>query len=430
MKDSNALVLLNECLRIEDNELLERASMHKGVLCAYLIDEKPIPLHNEPFQAKGPFARKFELEALNELEDRLKELGINLMVLPFKAESLLNLIESQYIDTVYSPLWIASYERNLKERVLKELPKGNLNWIERPVQFLLDPEAVPFEIEDLPEVFTVFRKKVEKRLRVESPLKGISKQKHNVLFNVTESQVPSLKHFGYTTVETDTRSAHPFKGGEENAWKRIEDYFFERRLVSRYKKTRNGLVGEAYSTKFSGYLALGCISARSIYAALSKFESTIEKNEDTYWVLFELLWREYFKFLGLKHGDNLFKLGGIKQRSYQWNNDKLAFEAWINGKTKDPFVNAVMLELKHTGFTSNRGRQNAASYWSKTLRQDWRIGAYYFQTQLIDNDVQSNWGNWNYISGVGNDPRDREFNTKLQAERYDPHQEFQKLWNQ
>lgn len=430
MKDSNALVLLNECLRIEDNELLERASMHKGALCAYLIDEKPIPLHHEPFQAKGPFARKFELEALNELEDRLKELGINLMVLPFKAESLLSLIESQHIDTIYSPLWIASYERNLKERVLKELPKGNLNWIERPVQFLLDPEAVPFEIEDLPEVFTVFRKKVEKRLSVKSPLKGISKQKHNVLFNETESQVPSLKHFGYTTVENDTRSAHPFKGGEENAWKRIEDYFFERRLVSRYKKTRNGLVGEAYSTKFSGYLALGCISARSIYAALSKFESTIEKNEDTYWVLFELLWREYFKFLGLKHGDDLFKLGGIKQRSYQWNKDKLAFEAWINGKTKDPFVNAVMLELKHTGFTSNRGRQNAASYWSKTLRQDWRIGAYYFQTQLIDNDVQSNWGNWNYISGVGNDPRDREFNTKLQAERYDPHQEFQKLWNQ
>lgn len=430
MKDSNALVLLNECLRTEDNELLERASMHKGVVCAYLIDEKPISLHHKPFQVKGPFARKFELEALNELEDRLKELEINLMILPFKAESLLNLIESKQIGTIYSPLWIASYERNLKERVLEEIPKGRLNWIELPVQFLLDPEAVPFKIEDLPEVFTVFRKKVEKRLRVESPLKGISKQKHNVLFNETESQVPSLKHFGYTTVKTDTRSAHPFKGGEENAWKRVQDYFFERRLVSRYKKTRNGLVGEAYSTKFSGYLALGCISARSIYAALSKYESTVEKNEDTYWVLFELLWREYFKFLSLKHGDNLFKLGGIKQRSYQWNNDKLAFEAWINGKTKDPFVNAIMLELKHTGFTSNRGRQNAASYWSKTLRQDWRIGAYYFQTQLIDNDVQSNWGNWNYISGVGNDPRDREFNTKLQAERYDPHQEFQKLWNQ
>ena len=430
MKDSNALVLLNECLRTEDNELLERASMHKGVVCAYLIDEKPISLHHEPFQAKGPFARKFELEALNELEDRLKELGINLLVIPFKVESLLNLIESKQIGTIYSPLWIASYERNLKERVLEEIPKGRLNWIERPVQFLLDPEAVPFKIEDLPEVFTVFRKKVEKRLRVESPLKGISEQLHNVLFNEDGSRVPSLKHFGYTTLETDTRSAHPFKGGEENAWKRVQDYFFERRLVSRYKKTRNGLVGEAYSTKFSGYLALGCISARSIYAALSKYESTVEKNEDTYWVLFELLWREYFKFLSLKHGDNLFKLGGIKQRSYQWNNDKLAFEAWINGKTKDPFVNAIMLELKHTGFTSNRGRQNAASYWSKTLRQDWRIGAYYFQTQLIDNDVQSNWGNWNYISGVGNDPRDREFNTKLQAERYDPHQEFQKLWNQ
>ncbi|MEK9750623.1 MAG: DASH family cryptochrome [Flavobacteriaceae bacterium] len=428
MRRSNALVILNECLRTEDNQLLKQASNHDGVLCIYLIDRSPIKLHGQQFEAKGLYARTFELEALKELELRLKQLRINLSVIPFEADAVFKLIEDYLIDTVYSALSIGPYEQQLKNLIL-EKTRGSLKWKEYPVQFLISPENIPFKINELPEVFTVFRKKIEKRLSIERPLPCIEELANNSLFQSHYLTLPSLDSFGYFLSEPDRRSAHPFKGGESEAIKRVQDYFFKRRLVSSYKKTRNGLIGEAYSTKFSGYLALGCISARSIYAALSAYESTVEKSEDTYWVLFELLWRDYFKFLGLKHRENLFKLGGIKERYYPWNNDKIAFEAWINGKTKDPFVNAIMLELKHTGFTSNRGRQNAASYWSKTLRQDWRVGAYYFQTQLIDNDVQSNWGNWNYISGVGNDPRDREFNTKLQAERYDPHQEFQKLWN-
>lgn len=428
MRRSNALVILNECLRTEDNQLLKQASNHDGVLCIYLIDRSPITLHGQQFEAKGLYARTFELEALKELELRLKQLRINLSVIPFEIDAVFKLIEDYLIDTVYSALSIGPYEQQLKNLIL-EKTRGSLKWKEYPVQFLISPENLPFKINELPEVFTIFRKKIEKRLSIERPLPCIEELADNSLFQSHHSALPSLDSFGYFLLEPDRRSAHPFKGGESEAIKRVQDYFFKRRLVSRYKKTRNGLIGEAYSTKFSGYLALGCISARSIYAALSAYESTVEKSEDTYWVLFELLWRDYFKFLGLKHRENLFKLGGIKERSYPWNNDKIAFEAWINGKTKDPFVNAIMLELKHTGFTSNRGRQNAASYWSKTLRQDWRVGAYYFQTQLIDNDVQSNWGNWNYISGVGSDPRDREFNTKLQAERYDPHQEFQKLWN-
>ena len=79
---------------------------------------------------------------------------------------------------------------------------------------------------------------------------------------------------------------------------------------------------------------------------------------------------------------------------------------------------------------SNRGRQNVASYWSKHLQQDWRIGASYFEAMLLDYDVHSNWGNWMYNSGVGNDPRNRTFNTQRQAERYDPNKNFQNLWLQ
>lgn len=87
-----------------------------------------------------------------------------------------------------------------------------------------------------------------------------------------------------------------------------------------------------------------------------------------------------------------------------------------------------MQELQKTGWMSNRGRQNVASYFSKNMKMDWRIGAAYFEAMLIDYDVHSNYGNWMYVAGVGNDPRDRTFNVQLQASRYDKQGKFQKLW--
>ena len=79
---------------------------------------------------------------------------------------------------------------------------------------------------------------------------------------------------------------------------------------------------------------------------------------------------------------------------------------------------------------SNRGRQNVASYLAKTLQMDWRWGAAYFEAMLIDYDVHSNYGNWMYNAGVGNDPRDRVFNLRLQADRYDGNGTFQSMWLQ
>ena len=102
----------------------------------------------------------------------------------------------------------------------------------------------------------------------------------------------------------------------------------------------------------------------------------------------------------------------------------------MEGRTREPFVNANMRELAATGWISNRGRQNVASYWSKQLKQDWRIGASWFESQLLDYDVHSNWGNWMYNSGVGNDPRDRVFNIRRQAEQYDSSGKYQRLWLQ
>lgn len=101
---------------------------------------------------------------------------------------------------------------------------------------------------------------------------------------------------------------------------------------------------------------------------------------------------------------------------------------WIEGETGDDFVDANMIELKTTGFMSNRGRQNVASYLVHKLNLDWRVGAAWFESMLIDYDVTSNYGNWIYAAGVGNDPRDRVFNTKKQAGMYDKSGAYRKLW--
>jgi deoxyribodipyrimidine photo-lyase len=118
------------------------------------------------------------------------------------------------------------------------------------------------------------------------------------------------------------------------------------------------------------------------------------------------------------------------QNDYEWSTNQNKIDDWIHGETHSDFVNANMIELKETGWMSNRGRQNVASYFAKELELDWRLGAAYFESQLIDYDVHSNYGNWMYVAGVGNDPRDRKFNVQLQAERYDTNGKFRNLWLQ
>jgi deoxyribodipyrimidine photo-lyase len=123
-------------------------------------------------------------------------------------------------------------------------------------------------------------------------------------------------------------------------------YFFESKKLGFYKKTRNGLVGTDFSSKFSPWLANGSISPKTIYWNIKSFEKNHIKNESTYWLIFELIWRDYFKYISLKHGNNIFKIGGILNKSYEWKSSNSLITKWIEGNTNEPFVNANMIELK------------------------------------------------------------------------------------
>ena len=243
-------------------------------------------------------------------------------------------------------------------------------------------------------------------------------------------KLPSIADLGLESVEREERTAFPFSGGTATGMERLEQYFWKSKKLSYYKNTRNGLLGTDYSSKFSPWLSNGCLSPKMIYWEIKRYEKEIQKNQSTYWLIFELIWRDYFKFISLKHGNKVFKIGGIKERDYHWKTDGKLFSEWAEGRTSEPFVNANMIELNQTGWMSNRGRQNVASFLAKDMKMDWRIGAAYFESLLVDYDVHSNYGNWMYVSGVGNDPRDRKFEIQWQAECYDPLGKFQKLWLQ
>ncbi|MEN8852413.1 MAG: DASH family cryptochrome [Candidatus Arcticimaribacter sp.] len=429
-RKGKALVWLRNDLRIKDQASFYHAThQHETVIALYSFD----PLHYSEtqwgFKKTEAFRAQFLLESLAQLQKDLLKHNISLVISQEDpAKGMQELIKDHAITELYWQKEWTQEEREREEEVRAVLSE-NISVHSHYDQFLFHPEDVPMEIDQLPEVFTVFRKKCEKYSKVRSSFpEALVMPESNLLHK--QFTLPSLADLGLKTPEVHPNSAFPFRGGSLAAQLRLEHYFWDTEKLSFYKQTRNGLVGLDYSSKFSAWLANGSISARQIYWEIKEYEAQIQKNQSTYWLIFELIWRDYFKFISLKHQDRIFQLGGILQKDYHWKNNPKTIQAWIDGETREPFVNANMIELQKTGWMSNRGRQNVTSYLAKDLLLDWRIGAAYFEAQLIDYDVHSNYGNWMYVAGVGNDPRDRKFNVRMQAERYDENGKFQRQWNQ
>lgn len=424
-----ALVWFQNNLRVQDNALLyEAVKKHKNIIAVYCFDPRHYENSSFGFLKTGKFRTKFLIETVTNLKNNLKTLNIELLVFNEKPETAIKGITEKYqVVALYLQKEWTSEEVQTFNNVVKELPKS-IKIHAAYDQFLYHPDDINYSAREIPKVFTNFRKNTEKTSTVRPVIKIEPLKTNAVVENKTK--IPTLKTLGYADFEMNPNTAFPFSGGETAALERLEYYVFKTKKLGVYKKTRNGLLGKDFSSKFSPWLANGSLSARTIFWAVKEFEKQHFKNQSTYWLVFELIWRDYFKYISLKHNNNIFKIDGILNNKYHWERNQDLVEKWINGETESNFVNANMIELKKTGWMSNRGRQNVASYFSKDLKLDWRIGAAYFESLLIDYDVHSNYGNWMYVSGVGNDPRDRKFNVNLQAQRYDASGTYQKLWLQ
>jgi deoxyribodipyrimidine photo-lyase len=423
-----SIVWFRNDLRIADNAVLTKASEHADkVIGLYCFDPRHFDKNRFGFKKIEKYRTRFLIESIHNLKAQLDALNIDLLVYHDLPENVIpKICEANQITDIYLQKEWTQEEVDTENTVKAQTT--DVNWHHIYNQFLYHPEDINFDVSKTPQVFTVFRKKLEKYIdiREESPTTKL--RQFNRIENNTS--IPNLSDLSFVDFKSHPNSAFPFKGGETEAINRLNDYFFKTKKLGFYKKTRNGLAGVDYSSKFSPWLANGCISARTIYWKIKQFEKEHFKNQSTYWLIFELIWRDYFKYVSLKYGNQIFKLEGILQKDYEWSKNQNQLQKWINGETQSDFVNANMIELKETGWMSNRGRQNVASYFAKELELDWRIGASYFESLLLDYDVHSNYGNWMYVAGVGNDPRDRKFNVQLQAERYDASGKFRRIWLQ
>ena len=187
-------------------------------------------------------------------------------------------------------------------------------------------------------------------------------------------------------------------------------------------------MGENFSTRFSPYLSSGALCVKYLYNQVKKFEAQHGSNKSTYWIIFELLWREYFYWHYQKHQSLYFSENGLRGAKNfspvkDYDLDQLVHICDI------PFFLAALNEIQETGFLSNRVRQIFASIWINDLELSWRSGALFFEKYLIDYDVFSNYGNWMYLAGVGVDPRGkRYFNVEKQLNTYDPNNLYIKKW--
>ncbi|KAK0534292.1 hypothetical protein OC835_002712 [Tilletia horrida] len=510
----------------EDGELYSQAEY---LVPLYVFDEREIELSGLPaYRRKGPEARtehygfwktggfrtRFVAECVYDLRSRLQQHGSDLLIrfgIPEDViENLVTAFQTRgdHVEGVWMQKEMTEPEARVESTIQQRMAARGV-----PVRFvygktLVHPADLPFTINETPDVFTPFRKRVEALgANMVRPALKVPRRFKPFLHNIPKTDDYSLD----VTFEVDVNgertdllerdekrtgeisfndildyllrplnapgqtrpfetqfhlqqrhpaSAFPLRGGETSAVERLEWYFVrgsgsdssrwgkhDAPPVARYKQTRNNLIGHAYSTKMSPFLAYGSVSPRQIWEALDAHDLKFGSNQNTYWVRFELLWRDFFALIATKYGQLLFELGGFELATdprqankktegdwwKKWNPERDAADhdvvRVLEGKTGIPFIDANITELRESGFMSNRGRQNVASFLSKDLSYDWRIGAEFFQSHLIDYDATSNYGNWQYVAGVGNDPRaSRQFNIIKQSKTYDPEGEYIKLW--
>ncbi|MEM8810704.1 MAG: DASH family cryptochrome [Cyanobacteria bacterium P01_G01_bin.38] len=423
------LIWFRNDLRLHDHEPLHRALEQKAeIIPVYCFDPRQFGTTSFGFPKIGSYRAQFLIDSVANLRASLKAKDSDLIVRQGRPEEEIpKIIKALEIDAVYWHTEVTAEELAVDKALAAQLKQLKVRCEVCWGATLYHPDDLPFGISQLPNVFTRFRKKVEQRSTIYPTF--ATPTALPPMPELAPGDIPTLADLGLTPQAIDQRGVLQFQGGETAGFERLQHYFWDTDGLRCYKETRNGLLGADYSSKFSPWLALGCLSPRRIYEEVQQYESERVKNDSTYWLIFELLWRDYFRFVCAKHGNRVFYKTGLRGLDIDWKQDWERFDRWRAGETGYPLIDANMRELAATGFMSNRGRQNVASFLTKNLGIDWRMGAEWFESWLIDYDVCSNWGNWNYTAGVGNDARGfRYFNIPKQSRDYDPNGKYVKHW--
>ena len=440
-RHNTAVVWFRHDLRLHDNEALTEAATADRLVPVYVFDTREYGeaeygvARSFRYEKTGVHRTRFRREAVADLRESLRYRGSDLVVREGRPERAVAEVAARVdADAVHlhtSPSPEESGVEGAARGALRELDIDARRYWGHTLYHVND---LPDGYRNVPDTYSSFRKSVEGSASVRAPL-GTPTLPPLPDDAPDPGAIPPLAALSGADQPDDDRGVLPFVGGESAALDRVETYLWDEDRLREYKETRNGMIGQGYSSKLSAWLSEGCLSPRYVESEVDRYEDLRVSNDSTYWLLFELIWRDFYQFQVAKYGKQFFAPGGLRERDdISWRapaeDDEAArqFERWMAGETGIPFVDANMRELNQTGYMSNRGRQNVASFFANNLRIDWRRGAAHFETQLVDYDPASNYGNWAYIAGVGNDSRDRYFNIVKQARKYDGQAEYVTQW--
>lgn len=428
------IVWFRQDLRIHDNEALHNAlSAGDEVIPVYIFDERMFvgETHAYGFPKTGRYRARFILESVRDLRRRLRERGSDLVVRVGKPEEEIFGIARRSRSS-----WVfCNRERTRDEVAVQDQLERNLWSIGQEIiysrgKMLYYTQDLPFPVTHTPDNYSLFRKEVERIVAVRSPLPTPDDLKPFTV-EIDPGEMPSEADLGIPDFERDARAELTYRGGETAALQRLQKFLWETEAVADYCQNRSNLQGQMKSSHFSPWLAQGCLSPKMVYGELKKYEAERGgRNQSTYAIFYELMYRDFLRLMGKKHGDKIFLRGGMKEEPLEGLKDEEALlNLWVEGRTGVPFIDANMRQLALTGYISHQGRTNVANFLVKDLKVNWQMGAEYFESVLIDYDPCSNWVNWNFLVGLGCDGRDDKYlNILSQARKYDPDGTYVKRW--
>ncbi len=434
MHRNTAILWFRNDLRLHDNEALSEAIRKSDFLLpVYVFDPKWFVETELGFKKTGLFRAARILEAVADLKANLQKMGSDLLVVVGDPAQIIYDLAAKYKSS-----WVFCNRERTHEEVLVQnnLEKklwtiGQEIWFFRG-KMLIHTADLPFPVTHTPDSFAQFRKEVEGYVDIREPIPTPTNINPLPKLFETSDDIPSLEDLGFDSQKlTHLHSVVPLAAGETNGLKRLNDFLFNTQMIQSYKDSKSNVFDREVSSKLSYFLSLGCLSPKQIYWELKKYEKTFGATDSTHSFFIDLFWRDFYRFQAKKYGNHIFKLEGTHGQAgeLQLIEDHEKFEKWRLGKTGVPFIDANMRELLHTGYISNRGRQNVASFLINEYKINWLWGAAWFESMLIDYDPCSNYGNWACMTGVGCDSRqDRHLNVVGQGKRYDPQATYIKSW--
>jgi len=402
-------------LRVHDNPAFYHAVSNGSTLAVFCLPLKQWQQHH-----MSPHQQALIKQQLLDVELSLRALGVPLLVLSVDDfdhthSALLALAQKYNAKNIYFNYEYALNERVLTDNVTKAFQSLQLGVYAYHDQCLIPPGEICNKQGQPYKVFTAFKKAYMSELSSQMrPLYGLPAVQSSLAI---ESDVTALQHITHDLLP-------PWQAGEQHALDSMAD-FCEQQLVD-YKKDRD-VPSIDGTSRLSASLAVGILSVRQCWQMANniKLQSAQHDGIDT-WVS-ELVWRDFYRHL-LHFYPSLCKHKAFKSSTEKlpWKKDQDLFDAWCQGKTGYPLVDAAMRQLNQTGWMHNRLRMVTAMFLTKHLFIDWRWGEQYFMENLIDGDFASNNGGWQWSASTGVDavPYFRIFNPIRQSERFDSNGTF------